>query len=168
MVEPIVVGRIAGVFGTRGWVRVQSYTRPIENLLEYSPWLLHTDGIWREYEVTAARQHHGGLIVELRGIADRDLAAALVHADIAVQRQQLGEAGADAYFWVDLIGLAVYNTEGVPLGEVKGLLETAAHDVLRIVDGDGRERLVPFVRGVFVLEVDLAAGRIVVDWHPDD
>jgi 16S rRNA processing protein RimM len=165
---PIVVGRISGVFGTRGWIRVHSYTRPLDQLLDYSPWSIGTTHGWRRFRHTEARRHHGGLVVALEGIGDRTAAAELVHCDIAVSREQLGDPGTGAYYWVDLIGLAVSNADGVPLGTVHGLLETAAHDVLRVVDADGRERLIPFVREVFVLDVDLDAGRLTVDWNPDD
>jgi 16S rRNA processing protein RimM len=168
MADLVVVGRVSGVFGTRGWVRVHSYTRPPENVLDYSPWSIRVDGGWQAFEVTAARHHHKGLIVALRDVADRDRAAALVHADIAVARTQFGDAGPAAYYWVDLIGLAVSNLAGLALGTVRGLYETAAHDVLRVVDDDGRERLIPFVRDVYVMTVDLDAGTLVVDWHADD
>ncbi|MGE0485751.1 MAG: ribosome maturation factor RimM [Gammaproteobacteria bacterium] len=164
----MVVGRVSGVFGTRGWVRIHSYTRPLENILEYSPWSLRVDGGWRTFEVTAAKHHHRGLIVALENVAERDRAAALVHADIAVARAQLGDPGPASWYWVDLIGLRVNNLTGLTLGTVRGLYETAAHDVLRVVDDDGLERLIPFVRDVYVMAVDLAAGMLVVDWHVDD
>ncbi len=166
MGEHITVGRVSGLFGTRGWVRVESWTRPRENLLDYSPWWLACDGSWQAFEPLEYRRHHGGLIARLSGIADRDQAATLVRSRIAIEREQLGSAPPGEYYWVDLIGLEVVNREGQRLGTVEGLLETGAHDVLRI--GGERERLVPFVSGVHVLEVDLAGRRIVVDWHEDD
>ncbi|MCB1748187.1 MAG: ribosome maturation factor RimM [Gammaproteobacteria bacterium] len=168
MTDLVVVGRVGGVFGTRGWLRIQSYTRPLENILDYAPWSLRVDGEWRRFELADVRRHHRGLIVALHGVVDRDQAAALVHADIAVTRAQLGDAGPAAWFWADLIGLAVTNLGGVPLGRVRGLYDTAAHDVLQITDADGRERLIPFVRDVYVVDVDVAGGTLTVDWHPDD
>ncbi|MEO1575718.1 MAG: ribosome maturation factor RimM, partial [Pseudomonadota bacterium] len=33
----VIVGRLAGVYGIKGWLRVQSFTQPIENVLDYSP-----------------------------------------------------------------------------------------------------------------------------------
>ncbi|MEQ8495073.1 MAG: ribosome maturation factor RimM, partial [Gammaproteobacteria bacterium] len=100
----------------------------------------------------------------------RDAAGALVRADIGIRRQQLPPAAPDEYYWVDLIGLTVVNREGARLGEVRGLLETGAHDVLRVVDTSaaGLERLIPFVREVYVLDIDLAGRIMRVDWHVDD
>ena len=166
MSEPVVVGRINGVFGTRGWVKVISYTRPRDNLMAYRPWFLRQDSRWREYPIKAVRRHHGGLIAELEGIADRDLGAALVGSEIGVNRAQFGATDEGEYFWSDLIGLKVVNADGETLGTVAGLLETPAHDVLR-VRGE-RERLIPFVRDVYVTEVAVGAGEIRVDWHADD
>ena len=87
-------------------------------------------------------------------------------ADVAVHRRQLPAAEAGRYYWVDLIGLSVVNREGIALGTVIALMETGANDVL-VVQGE-RERLIPFVLGRVVLDVDLEAGVIEVDWLPDD
>lgn len=166
--EPVTVGRVSGVFGTRGWLRVESYTRPLDQLADYQPWLLRLDTGWTAYRILEARQHHGGLIVSLDGIATRDSAALLVRRDIAVDRALFPEPAPGEFYWVDLVGLEVRNVAGIVLGRVRGMLETAAHDVVRVIDADGRERLIPFVRGIFIVEVDLAAGHLLVDWHPDD
>lgn len=164
--QPVVVGRVSGLFGTRGWVKVHSHTRPRDNVLAYRPWYLrHGDG-WEGYEVTAARRHGATLVAALGGIGDRDAAAALLRRDIAVDRTQLGDGRPGEYFWADLVGLEVVDAGGKRFGTVSGLLETGANDVL-CVSGE-RERLIPFVEGVYVLDVDLDAGRISVDWHADD
>ena len=166
MTDFILVGRINGLFGTRGWVKVFSHTRPRENLLNYSPWYLLTDGEWQAYEVLEARRHQAGVMAHLAGIDDRDQAASLVRRDVAITRAQLGPASSDDYYWADLIGLKAINREGDELGKVTGLLETGAHDVMRIEGA--REYLIPFVRDVYVLSVDVPAGEIRVDWHSDD
>ncbi len=70
-----------------------------------------------------------------------------------------------SWYWMDLIGLQVVTTGGVVLGQVTGLVETGANDVL-VVQGE-RERLVPFVIDQYVKRVDLDAGLIEVDWDPE-
>jgi 16S rRNA processing protein RimM len=111
-------------------------------------------------------QPHGrGYIGRFEGIEDRDAAAGLIGAEIAVPREQLPPAEAGEYYWVDLVGLEVVTSEGESLGHVDHLLETGAHDVL-VVAGE-RERLIPYTPGVHVLEVDLDGGRIVVEWDPE-
>ena len=162
----ILIGRINGLFGTRGWVKVFSYTRPRDNLLQYNPWYLHSAGEWRRYAVCEARRHYGGVVALLEGVADRDQAALLVRHDLAIDRSQLLAASADEYFWSDLIGLRVVNQQQQELGRVAGLIETGANDVLRVVGAV--ERLIPFVRGIYVLDINLASGEMQVNWHQDD
>ena len=97
--------------------------------------------------------------VKVEGVLDRGAAEALVGAEVMAAREDLGEAGAGRHWWSDLEGLPVVTAAGEALGTVTGLLETGGVDVL-VVTGDGKERLVPLAPYV---EVDLAAGRVVVD-----
>lgn len=161
----IVVGRVSGLFGVRGWVKLYSHTRPAENLLDYGDFELNLGGEWTPLGLAEGRVHGSGLIGRFEGIGDRDAAAALVGADLAVSRDDLPETAGDEYYWADLVGLEVVTGEGVSLGRVDHLVETGANDVM-VVKGD-RERLVPFTPGRHVQEVDLEGGRIVVDWDPD-
>lgn len=160
----VVMGYVAAPFGVRGWIRVHAYTEAGDGLLDYPVWWLGKPGAWRECAVLESEVHSKSLVVRLEGCDDRDAAAALRGSLIAVPRESLPPAGADEYYWSDLIGLRVVNTQGQDLGRVEKLLETGANDVL-VVQGE-RERLIPFV-APFVLDVDLAAGRIRVDWDAD-
>lgn len=166
MTDFIPVGRINGLFGTRGWLKVFSHTRPRENLLTYNPWFLRAEGEWQAFQVVEARHQHGGVIARLAGVNDRDQAGALLRRDVAITREQLGPVQADDFYWADLVGLSVINCDGEELGRISSLVETGAHDVLRIEGA--REYLIPFVRNVYVLSVDVAGGEMRVDWHRDD
>ena len=165
MPERVNVGRVSGVYGVRGWVRVRSDCEPQEQILAYSPWQLDTRGGWQSRAVEAGRPHGSGLVAKLAGIDDREQAKALVGADIAVERGQLPALAEDEYYWNDLVGLRVITREGRELGRVTGLMQTGANDVL-VVDGE-RERLIPFIRGQVILRVDTESGRMEVDWDPD-
>lgn len=163
----MVVGRIGGSHGLRGDVKVVSYTEPREQLLQISPWhLRRPDGVEASLSVVSGSAEGKRLVARLEGVEDRDGARAWLDANVAVRRGQLPNAEAGRYYWVDLIGLSVVNREGVGLGTVATLMETGANDVL-VVQGE-RERLIPFVPGLVVLEVDLEAGVIEVDWLPED
>jgi 16S rRNA processing protein RimM len=161
----VVLGRIAAPFGIKGWVKLQSWTEPREKIIEYRPWLLEVNGAWREWRVTEGRLHSKSVIARLEGLADRDQAAALTGASIAVRREQLPALGPNEYYWTDLVGLEVRLADGRVLGRVSGLMATGSNDVL-MVKGE-RERLIPFIRGQVVKQVDLDAGLIQVDWDPD-
>lgn len=161
----LVMGRISAPYGVKGWMRVTAFTETPENLLDYVPWYLNIRGEWRETQPLEGRSHGKGLVIRLADCSDRDAAAALSGTDIAVYRSQLPATAANEYYWNDLIGLQVVTMDDRPLGRVDHLLETGANDVL-VVRGD-RERLVPFIQDEVIHSVDLAAGRIRVDWDPD-
>jgi 16S rRNA processing protein RimM len=162
---PVVVGRISGLYGVRGWLRVFSYTEPRENIVEYNPWLIHSDGLWQSVEVEDGRAQGKGVVVKLVGCDDRDAATRFVGLDIAVNRDQLAKLEPGEYFWADLEGLRVVTRAGVDLGVVDHLFATGANDVV-VVRGD-RERLIPFVKGDVIRNIDLQGGVMEVDWDPD-
>lgn len=166
----IDVGRVAGVFGIRGWLKVHSYTEPPENLFGYSPWWLKTPHGVRPVAVADSRPHGKGHIAQLEGVDDRDEAALYNGVTIAVDKRQLPALAEDDYYWHQLQGLEVvshWQGRQHPLGRVARLLETGANDVLVVCDENGRERLVPFVPDEYVRQVDLTAGRIEVEWDPE-
>jgi 16S rRNA processing protein RimM len=109
---------------------------------------------------------HGATVVaRLAGCDDRDAAARLRGAELAVPREALPAAAPGEYYWADLVGLDVVNAGGESLGKVQELFSTGANDVMRVGEGKG-ERLLPFV-GTVVRNVDLAARRIEVEWGLD-
>jgi 16S rRNA processing protein RimM len=163
--EWVVVGRVEGAYGIKGWVRVRSYTDPPANLAAYGPWRLRLKRETRDLERPELRQHGKGYVARLAGVDDRDAAAALGGADILVPRDQLGPTTAGEYYWTDLVGLVVVTPSGQRLGQVESMLATGANDVM-VVTGE-RRRLIPFVSEGVVRSVDLDAGVIEVDWDPD-
>lgn len=159
----IVLGRITGLFGVQGWVRVFSETAPRENILRYDPWYL--GGTGRPQRVSEGQRQGKGVIARLEGVQDRDQAASLIGQAIAVRRDQLPPPRVDELYWVDLEGLAVQTVAGVALGRIHHLFSTGANDVI-VVRGE-RERLLPFVWETVLKDVDLARGLVTVDWDPD-
>lgn len=163
--EPLVVGQVSGVYGVQGWVKVYSYTKPRENILNYNPWFLKLGGEWRQVAVETGKVHGKGVIVRLENTIDRDQALALRNADIAISRGQLAELEEDEYYWSELVGLQVVNLDGVTFGHIDSLFETGANDVI-VVKGE-EERLIPFLQPNVVRKVDLEAGVMTVDWGED-
>lgn len=163
--SPIIMGYIAGPYGIKGWVRVVSYTEPLEGLLEYRPWQLRQGNAWQGVDVVEARRHGKGLIVRLPECRDRDTAARYAGTEIGVYREQLPVPQDNEYYWNDLVGLRVVTLDGKELGIVDHLIETGANDVL-VIRGE-REYLVPFIQGQVIDAVDLAGRWIRVDWDPD-
>ena len=159
------MGRVVAPYAVRGWIKLQTFTEYLDSLLDYPIWRIGKDGDWRDYRVLDGKVHGQYLMASLEEVGDRSAAEALMGLDVAVLREEMPEAEEDEYYWDDLIGLDVVNLAGEALGRVEGLLETGANDVLQVRNGE-TERLLPFVDAV-VKEVDLEAGRLVVDWGLD-
>ncbi len=156
------IGRIVGVFGIKGWVKVESYTEPREAILNYTEWHLDRPASAARRIVTG-RKHGHRVVASLEQIEDRDAARALVGATITVQRSALPELKPREYYRADLIGLRVVNEQGVVLGKVEHFIESPAHAVM-VVRG-AQEHLLP-VTPQHLRRVDFAAGEIRVDWTP--
>ncbi len=172
-VERVVLGYVSGVYGIKGWVKIVSFTRPIENILDYPRWWLKArDGDEAfSADLVEGRAQAGGIVASLamadgKTALDRNAAAALIGRQIAVDRSEMPKLRRDQYYWSDLLGMAVESKEGVALGRVVNLIDNGAQDVLVIEDGE-IERMIPFVHEAIIVEVDLAARRIVADWQPD-
>ena len=170
MTHRVTLGRIAGVFGVRGWVKLHSYTRPAENLLNYSRWWLLTAQPY-EARLIEGKAQVAGLVAKISDasgapIEDRDIAAMLLGAEIQVDRASLPKAPPGSYYWDDLVGLEVVSTAGEALGRVVSVMENGAQDVLVLEQGE-IERLIPFVVGPIIQSVDLEQKRIVAEWAPD-
>lgn len=144
-----------------------SYTAPRQGILDYKDCLVGDACGWRGAELVEGRKHGKSIIVRLGGVDDRDTAEQLVGLDIGVPRAELPEVSVGEYYWTDLEGLQVVHRGQRRLGTVSHLLETGANDVLVVRDEDGMERLIPFVQGQVILDVDLAEGVIKVDWKWD-
>jgi 16S rRNA processing protein RimM len=115
------------------------------------------------------RVHGDGLVVKLSEVIDRNGSEALRGYWIGAPRETLPETASDEFYWADLIGLSVLNTEGDMLGQVDRLIETGANAVLIVKDCSvekPHERLIPFV-GDIVRNVDKSTGQILVNWSAD-
>lgn len=163
--DDINVGKISGVFGVKGWLKVFSHTDPRENILRYNPWILKKNNLVKSVKVIGGRLQGKVVVAQLDGITDREQAELLMGYQIDIAKQQLPKPAQDEYYWADLLGLNVENSEGIYLGKVDNLFETGANDVLVVV-GD-RERAIPFLKGKTIKSVDLENRKIVVDWDAD-
>jgi 16S rRNA processing protein RimM len=165
MSRRVVVGEIVGAYGVLGWVKIKSFTDPAANILGYGPWIIEPGNESRTIRVIHGRTQGVLVVASLEGVENRDQARALKGVQIAVPRACFPKPSHGKFYWADLVGLEVLTTMGHPLGKINGLLETGANDVLEVKGV--RDRLIPFVMGEFVKEVNLDEGRLVVDWDPD-
>ena len=161
---PIIIGRISGVYGVKGWLKIHSYTRPKKNILDYLPWLVKLNDAWQEIGTEKLQWKDQTLLVKISSVDTPETARKFTRCDLAVMRERLPSLGWKQYYWYDLIGLEVLNQEGVSLGKIKTLIETGANDVL-VINDDKDKILIPFIKGVYIKDVDLQAGFVQVEWQ---
>ena len=169
LTQPLIVGRFGGAYGIKGWVKLFSHTEPAENILSYKGLWIQTGSDWKQLDVASAKAHGQGFIIKVNGYDDRDKAAELTSRDVAIEKGQLPslDENKDGYYWADLVGMTVVNTEEETLGVVESLMETGANDVMVLNTNDGNERLVPFVSNEIVKSVDVNDQRMIVEWPSD-
>lgn len=161
----LAVGRISGVYGVRGFVRVFSETEPRSAIVDFPKLWLESQQGWVCREVISGRVQGRGVILQFSGVEDRDQALSMKGIRLAIERRWLPDTANGEYYWADLVGLDVCTCNGIFLGRIVDFIETGANDVM-VIHGD-KEYLVPWVMGRYVRSVDLDESRIEVDWDPD-
>ena len=171
----VTLGHISAVYGIKGWLKIHSNTSPMENILNYSHWILEHDGQLKTVEIDQSRRHGKGLVAHIVGCDDRELARNYCGWEITVKIDDLPEPQDDEVYWHQLENLDVFSRnsagDNILLGKISHLMETGANDVMVIRPSKGsadrRERLVPWLTPQVVLEVNPEKGFVRVDWDPE-
>ncbi len=163
--KTVILGKITGVQGVRGWLKVFSHTRPPDNIFQFKRWELKSDSGEILSRTIAEHKHQGKkLLVKVQGVDDRTTAEGLVGLEVCIRRSQLPDL-TNEYYWRDLIGLTVNDTHGVELGEIIDLMETGSNDVLLLKDSNGKSLAIPWLPDV-IIEVDTEQSLLIADWEP--
>lgn len=179
-----VLGRIGAAYGVKGWVRLISFTDPVDNILNFRQFYLAPPAVAGSpaiasagmetldvIEVDEGRIHGKDLIGHIHGCDDREAARRYTGRELLVATATLPDLDEDEFYWYQLEGLQVINLQDENLGTVHHLMETGANDVLVVRPTkdslDDLERLIPWIREQVVKQVDLAAKTLRVDWEKD-
>lgn len=171
MSDWVVVGKLLGPYGIKGWMKLYSHTDPMDNISEYNPLWVHREGNWQPINVERVQRHGKGLVAKIEGCDNREQVPAFTGCELAIKREQLPDLQDEDFYWSDLEGLRVKTLDGDCLGKVSHLFETGSNDVM-VVKGDPdsidrQERLIPYLWDDVVQQVDLAKGEITVDWDKE-
>jgi len=165
MSDLICIGAIAGSFGVSGEVRLKSFCSEPTDIATFGP-LSSEDGS-RQFQITLTRPVSGGLGARIPGVSTKEQADALRGTSLYVARDRLPTLPDDEFYHADLIGLSAYDTGGELIGKVTAIYNHGAGDIVEISPTRHKSALLlPFTTAI-VPNVDLAAGRIVVNL-PDD
>lgn len=163
----IIIGSIGAPFGVKGWVKVNSYTEPKENIIHFHKWILVDQNKSNNIEpvLLETKQLNNKFIALFKDVTDCNQAALLTNKQIAITRDALPELPVDQYYWEDLISCEVYNLSEQYLGNVDYLFSTAANDVIVVKNSSSqKEYLIPYSIGDFIIKIDLEKNTIIVDW----
>lgn len=170
--QAVLVGRITSPYGIKGWVKLCSHTKPIQSIFSYKNWWLKTPSTWKNLELSQGCLRGHSLIASIKDhSSDRSQAEEICGSNIYVDIGDLPKLETGDFYWEQLKKLRVKTKEGILLGKVFDLMETGANDVLIVCACKGsfdfKERLIPYVPDVYVLNIDLEQQQMVVDWDPD-
>ena len=160
----VFVGKVSSPHGIKGWVKVISYTDPLENILSYKEWFIINEKVKKPFSIEDFRIQGKRIIVKLDGIQDRNSAEDLKNKEILVSRIELPKLEKNTYYWNDLLELPVLDKKGTQIGKVDSLFETGSNDVLVIVNENKERLLVPFIMEEVIKKVDMVKEFISIDW----
>lgn len=158
----ITVGRFGAAHGVKGWMKVQSFTQPFDNLMSYQPWYIKHENEWQPIKLSGCRIQHDTIVAAVEGCDVRELTIRYRNVEIAIPRAEFPVLPEGEYYWTDLEGLTVYTENGEQLGRLEYLFATGANDVM-VIKGE-EEHLLPYRLGDVIINIDLTARKMLVKW----
>ena len=159
---PVILGKVIGHFGVQGWVKIFSYTKPKQAILEYKEMSLKEKNQWKSIKIEESKIHGKNVLIKIKNIENREKAEQILGKYLGVSRGDLPDLPDGHYYWADLEGMEVKDLKGNKIGIVSHMLETGANDVMVIEKDD--EILIPFLMDRVVKEVNFKLNKIIVDW----
>jgi 16S rRNA processing protein RimM len=157
----VCVAQIGAAHGLKGEVRLWSFTQDPAAVARYG--LLESEDGARRFEIMQMRAAKDHFIARLAGVDERNAAEALRNVKLYVPRERLPDPDDGEFYHADLIGLAVATVTGEALGEVVAVHNFGAGDILEVRPAAGRDTIMLPFTDAAVPQIDLAAGKIVVD-----
>jgi len=164
VVQPVVVGRLGQAYGIKGWLKLQSFTAPEDNIFKYAPWYIKHSRGYEPITITEFKPHSKGFVIHLSHCNDRTTAQTLVGFDIVIEQKQLPLLKEGEFYLVELEGMEVKTTTGLLLGTLSYFLPVGDTEVM-VIEGE-KQHLVPFLMDHFVKDINKKEKYIIVDWDP--
>jgi len=164
----VVIGRVSSPHGVRGWVKILSFTDPIENIFSYKSIFLEKGNEYLPFEIEDYSTNGKIIRIKLKGVDDRDQSEAISKCEILIDREELPEISSDSYYWTDLLGFEVRTEANECIGLLDSFFETGSNDVMVIVGENNSRKLIPFINIDVVKNVDIESKVIIVNWNEEE
>ena len=184
--KKIILGRIGDTYGIKGWSHFLSFTDPVENIFTYKNWQIEqSKEQFEPIKLESYKAHGNSFVIKLVNCNNPEQALLHRGKSIAIKRCDLPTLNNNEYYWSDLIGLTVINTQGESLGIIDHLFETGSNDVIVINSTKTRaeaciknstetraeacvlllkQHYIPYLPSV-VKEINLAKKTMLVEWE---
>lgn len=152
----VPVGKVVGVFGIDGRVKVESMTSFEERFdVGQKLWIGES-----EYKITWSSWHKGQARIKLSGVSTPEGAESLRGCLLCVPAEDRPELDEDEFYTADLIGMRVVDQNGRELGRLDEVLDYPAHEILVV-----GEIMIPAIKE-FVKMIDFDTDTIEVQLIP--
>ena len=165
----LLIGKIVGLHGIRGNLKVVSYAETPDIFeTDLSFLIVDTRGQPHNHLIDWVKPHKRTLLMSFHDVQDRETAETLLQAEIYMKKADLPTLEEDSYYWFELEGLSVVDTDGKYLGRIESIFNTGSNDVYVVkndAQGAAAELLVPALASV-VRSIDLDQGEMTVELPP--
>ncbi|WP_368251218.1 ribosome maturation factor RimM [Enterococcus sp. 2201sp1_2201st1_B8_2201SCRN_220225] len=164
MTEYLNVGKIVNTHGIKGEVRVISQTDFAEERYQKGATLVLFRNGREPLTLTIAshRKHKNFDLLSFEGYPNINDVEAFRDGVLKVSKDNLGTLAENEFYYHEIIGLEVMETEGVVIGKVKEILSPGANDVWVVQRPGQKDALIPYIESV-VKVIDVEAGKVIVD-----
>ena len=163
--KTINIGKVIGLHGVKGWLKILSFSSPPENIFNYKSLIISNKYINQIFHIEDSRKQGKKILIKLDNIDDRTSAESLKESDIYIQRSDLPQLSEDTYYWEDLLGFNVFNQNNIKIGNVDSFIETGSNDVLIVKTTKNKNILIPFIMNKSIKVVNIESYYITVDWE---
>ena len=145
----ISIGIITGAHGVRGQVKIKHFLDNPKSILSNAA-VYGADGK-KQYTLTLHSATDQMLIASIQGISDRNQAELLRKTELFIRKEALPEIKGDGWYYNDLIGLDARLKNGSVYGQVIGVYNFGAGDIIELKKIDDSEEMLPFEIGKSVV-----------------
>ena len=160
--EFILVASVGKPIGLKGWAKVNSFTRPPENLFNYKNFFIDEDGTKKVFKIKKFSKSGKNYIFKIESFNSLEEIERYKNKEIFINSKDLPKLKENEFYWKDLIGKDVELENGTFVGVVTEIIETGSDDVL-VVEKENKKELIPFNFGEVIKKV--SGDLIIVDWH---